>query len=84
MKETELIKQKLDIAEFLRSYITLFPAGRNFKALCPFHPEKTPSFVVSPEKGIWHCFGCGEGGDAFKFLMRYENIEFPQALPFLP
>ncbi|KKU14706.1 DNA primase [Candidatus Jorgensenbacteria bacterium RIFCSPLOWO2_02_FULL_45_12] len=83
MKETELIKQKLDIAEFLRSYITLFPAGRNFKALCPFHPEKTPSFVVSPEKGIWHCFGCGEGGDAFKFLMRYENIEFPEALRFL-
>lgn len=82
-KETELVKQKLPIVEFIRSYLQLSPAGKNFKALCPFHPEKTPSFIVSPERDTWHCFGCGEGGDIFSFIMRYENIEFPEALRFL-
>lgn len=82
-KETELIKQKIDVVDFLRSYLTLFPAGKSFKALCPFHAEKTPSFIVSPERQTWHCFGCGEGGDIFKFIMRYENLEFPEALRFL-
>lgn len=82
-KETELIKSKLDLVEFLRSYITLAPAGKNFKALCPFHQEKTPSLVVSPERQIWHCFGCNEGGDIIKFVMRYEHLEFPEALRFL-
>lgn len=82
-KETELIKQKIGVADLLRSYITLFPAGKNFKALCPFHQEKTPSFIVSPDRQTWHCFGCGEGGDIFKFIMRYENLEFPEALRFL-
>jgi len=77
---TELIKEKLDIADFLRGYLTLNPAGKNFKALCPFHKEKTPSFMVSPERQSWHCFGCGIGGDAFAFLMRYENLEFGEAL----
>lgn len=77
---TDLIKEKLDIADFLRGYLTLNPAGKNFKALCPFHKEKTPSFMVSPERQSWHCFGCGIGGDAFAFLMRYENLEFGEAL----
>jgi DNA primase len=77
---TELIKSRLDIVDFLRGYLTLTPAGRNFRALCPFHHEKTPSFMVSPERQSWHCFGCNIGGDAFGFLMRYENLDFNEAL----
>ncbi len=82
--EIELIKQKLDIVDFIRSYVSLQPAGKNFKALCPFHQEKTPSFIVSPDRQLWHCFGaCNAGGDLIKFLMLYENLEFPEALQVL-
>lgn len=78
---TKVIKEKLDIVDFLKSYLTLIPAGKNFKALCPFHKEKTPSFMVSADRQTWHCFGsCNTGGDIFTFLMRYENIEFFEAL----
>ncbi len=79
--QIEEIKGKIDIVDFIASFITLKKAGRNFKAVCPFHQEKSPSFVVSPERGIWHCFGaCGEGGDAIKFLMKWENITFIESL----
>ena len=84
MTPVEQIKEKLDIAEFVRSYISIQPAGKNFKALCPFHKEKTPSFIISPERQTWHCFGaCSDGGDIFKFLMKYENLEFHEALKIL-
>lgn len=74
------IKDRLDIVELISSYIPVKKSGTNFKATCPFHNEKTASLMISPQKQIWHCFGCGEGGDVFGFVMRYENLEFREVL----
>ncbi len=74
------VRDKTDIAEVISRHIPLKKAGRNYRALCPFHHEKTPSFMVSPAKQIFHCFGCGAGGNVFNFLMKYERLEFPEAV----
>jgi len=83
MDDLELIKQKINIVDLIQEYLPLKKAGINFKAPCPFHQEKSPSFMVSPERGIWHCFGCGKGGDHFKFLMEKEGVDFAEALEIL-
>ena len=74
---------KLDIVEVVSSYIPLKRAGRNFKATCPFHNEKTPSFNVDPERGFYHCFGCKAGGSVFNFIMAMEKLSFPETLKML-
>ena len=83
MDQIEEVLSKTDIIELINSYIPLKKTGRSFKALCPFHSEKTPSFVVSQELQIFKCFGCGIGGNAIKFVMEYEKMEFPEALRLL-
>jgi DNA primase len=77
------ILSRVNIVEVIAEYIPLKRAGRNFKAVCPFHHEKTASFVVSLDKQIYHCFGCGAGGNVFNFLMLYERLEFPEAVELL-
>lgn len=83
MDDTELIKEKINIVDLISEYLPLKKAGINFKSPCPFHSEKTASFIVSPERQIWHCFGCQKGGDMFTFLMEKEGMEFKEALEFL-
>jgi len=83
MTNVEEIKSKLNIIEIIQEYLPLKQSGANFKGLCPFHTEKTPSFLVSQEKQFFKCFGCNEGGDMFTFLQKIENIEFPEALKIL-
>ncbi len=76
----EQLKNVIDIVDVIGNYIELKKSGANYKALCPFHDEDTPSFVVSPSKQIFHCFGCGAGGDAIKFVMEYEKLSYPEAI----
>jgi DNA primase len=76
----ESLKNSIDIVDVVGSFIELRKAGANYKANCPFHGEKTPSFVVSPSKQIYHCFGCGVGGDSIKFVMELEKLSYPEAI----
>jgi DNA primase len=83
MDEVAQIKERLNIEEVISSYSTLKKAGSNLKANCPFHTEKTPSFMVSPERQSFKCFGCGEGGDVFTFIEKIEGVDFYNALKIL-
>jgi len=78
--EVEEVKSRVDVAELIGRYVTLTPSGKGLKGRCPFHADSSPSMTVSPEKGLWHCFGCGAGGDAIGFMMRVEKLEFAEAL----
>ena len=81
--EVQLIKDKIDVADLIAEYVQLKPAGINKKGLCPFHHEKSPSFMVNSERQGWHCFGCGKGGDIFTFVQEMEGMEFKEALKHL-
>ncbi len=83
MSDVQLIKDKIDVKQLIEEYLPVKKAGAYWKACCPFHHEKSPSFMISPEKQIWHCFGCGKGGDIFSFLQEIEGINFPEALKIL-
>ncbi len=80
IKNFEVLKERIQIMEVLENYIDLYKIGANFKARCPFHDERTASFIVSPEKNIFKCFGCGVSGDALKFLQEYKKLSFIEAV----
>jgi len=83
MDDAALVKERIDIVAIIGEYVRLVRAGRNFKGLCPFHEERTPSFMVSPELQIFKCFGCGESGDVYTFLQKHEGMDFYEALKYL-
>src|SRR5436309_13258917 len=76
----ERVRDATDIVQLIGERVALRRAGRSYKGLCPFHTEKTPSFTVTPDRQIWHCFGCSKGGDVFAFLMELDKLTFPEAL----
>jgi DNA primase len=82
-QQLDEIRSRVDIVEVVGQFVKLKRAGENWKGLCPFHTEKTPSFTVNPKRNIYHCFGCGAGGDAFSFLMRQDRVAFPEAVRIL-
>ena len=79
----EKVKDYSDIVDIVSDYVQLRRSGANYVGLCPFHNEKSPSFTVSESKQLYHCFGCGEGGDVISFLMKIENLDFIEAVKFL-
>ena len=80
MSVVDEVKERLDIIEVIGRHVHLQKSGRNFKGLCPFHTEKTPSFFVFPDTQGWHCFGCQKGGDVFTFVTEFEGLDFRTAL----
>src|SRR5438477_1246853 len=79
--DIEAVRERIDIAKVVSGYLALKKQGHDsLVGICPFHPEKTASFSVSPSKGVYYCFGCGEGGDAIAFLRKVENLSFPEAV----
>jgi len=83
MSDTQLIKDKIDVVDLIQEYVQLKPAGINHKGLCPFHTEKSPSFMANRERQNWHCFGCSKGGDIFTFIQDIEGMDFVEALKYL-
>ncbi|TYB33083.1 MAG: DNA primase, partial [Flexistipes sinusarabici] len=79
----EEILERVDIAEYISQYVDLKKTGSSFKGLCPFHDERTPSFSVTPEKKLYHCFGCGAAGNVVGFAMKYHNLDFVDAMKML-
>ena len=76
----EEIRSRINIVDFIGKYVNLQKRGSGYVGLCPFHSEKTPSFYISPDKQLYHCFGCGEAGTVYQFIMNYDNITFPEAI----
>src|SRR3990170_1996731 len=74
------VRERNDLIEIISGYVALKKTGRTFKGLCPFHKEKTPSFIVDPVKQLYHCFGCQDGGNVFTFVMKMDNLTFPEAV----
>ena len=79
----ERIREATDIVDLVSEHVQLVKKGRNYSGLCPFHDEKTPSFSVDPDRQFYHCFGCGVGGDVFKFIQEIDRVTFVEAVKFL-
>ena len=80
-EDIAVVREQAPIAEVIGEYVTLRNAGSSMKGLCPFHDEKSPSFHVTPAKGLWYCFGCSEGGDAIAFLRKIDHLDFNKVIP---
>ena len=82
-EDKERVRQATDLVALVAETVELRQRGQEFWGCCPFHGEKNPSFKVNPNTGLWHCFGCGEGGDVFSYVQKRENLEFPDAIRYL-